>query len=109
MRRSADDEVPIFTVKNCGWSREDMTRKIVEPAWVSGLPVSAAASVSGPGSGSVSAVVSNGGRDAGESLSLDQVVSDDTTEDLASMYQDCFETIPGSVDGILALSEERKA
>lgn len=104
-RKSLEDDVPIFQVKHCGWSREDMTGRRPEMGWGPGI------SASPSGSGCLSVVTSGSGlgvardaRNAGKSPSvpLEQVPSDDTNEDLASMYQDCLETIPGSVDEVVA-------
>lgn len=104
-RKSVEDHAPTFQVKHCGWSREDMTGRRPETGWGPGI------SASPSGSGSLSVVASGSGlgvvreaRNAGKSssLPLEQVPSDDTNEDFDSMYQDCLETIPGSVDEVIA-------
>lgn len=98
-RKSVDDDVPIFQVKHCGWSREEMSgRRVAGTGWGSGLGASPSGSGSALGSGTG---MMGEARDAVKSLSLEQIASDDTTEDLASMYQDCLEIIPGSVDEIV--------
>lgn len=72
-------------LKTCGWTRESRSTPRLEPAWFV-----AQRSVSGERN-----TTANAAGNATATGKMEQIGSDDTTEDL--VYQDCMEMIPGSV------------